>query len=193
MNPFAFGDKDDVHHRIKQLQATCIPYELIRTFDDPNAPSVDSSIPTLIVDPPALWGKNPLENQQGDEHPAGEYDWEAREVTLGLHTFITLHVWRQSDPRHTYRFQFCMVTPSGRKIATILADTTKGEDGRYNRFPARFNLLFKAPGGFMPCAEPIDVQLVGMSMMLMASALMPPDALPIYSEAGCQFCKEVGS
>jgi hypothetical protein len=191
MTAVSFGTEDDVRSQIKQLQATCTPYELIRTFDDPNAPSVDSSIPTLFVDPPTIWAKNPLENQQGDEHPSGEYEWEAHEVTMGLHTFVTLEVWCQSEPRHTYRFQFCMVTPSGRKMAAILADTTKGEDGRLNRFPARFNLLFKVPEGFMPCAEPINVQLMGTSTMLVASALMPPDALHVYSESGCPFCKEV--
>lgn len=115
----------------------------------------------------------------------GSITWKAREVGVGLHSFIELTTGEEKK-RKIY-IPLCLVNPDYRKFLKLLLDTTRNPvDGRYNSQEAELYILTPNGHGFK-----IHLKLENLSMQYVMMQLFPSDFALKFKSKHCPFCREV--
>ena len=134
------------------------------------------------------------------EDDDGSITWSAREIFIGMHSFIELTLGRGEKKRTIY-LPFCLIDPLARRFAADVARTTVDpESGRYNSKPAELLIVdIDAVQGLLADLEAgregpwrvkafkIEVKLEALVLHLLMSRLL---GLPLdrWKSRYCPFC-----
>jgi len=124
--------------------------------------------------------------------PNGEATWSTKETCYASHPCIEVQLG-EGENKKTYTFLFCLLHNSRSVVPFI--EMTRGEKGKFNERPCRFNLC-SIDG---KKALPMSVPLPNASLLYIAQGLMSRFGLEHESELFspvCDYCKrflEAGS
>ncbi len=162
-------NEDEGRKEFRRLMEDYVEQEFVEHVSVPGA---NPAVPSIVVPrPPGL---------------ATEFEWEAREIGLGLHSVITLVL---RPPETHMAIPLCLVNPRGRDLARLFAETTRPPGGKFNARPARMNLLLREGETLQLVKDQVTLQLPAVCMMLVSTWLMKgQEAIDRFSDSTCPWC-----
>jgi hypothetical protein len=115
----------------------------------------------------------------------GSVTWAAREISIGLHSFIELTTGEKV--KRTIYLPVCLVNPHTREMfKPLIFSTVDPKDGRLSSKDAECYIIHPKYGGFK-----INLPLAGLTMAYVMLQIMPPDFAYHFKFNKCVFCRSI--